>query len=91
MKKILNHLINSFNNGNEGFSSKKLTAFAVMLCVVAAHVKWITLGDFSELEVVLTIDFSFVSVLYGINVADKNFNPGQSGSDEKPKDDGKQN
>lgn len=75
MKDILSNIVKSFNNRTEGFASKKLTAFAVMCCVVAAHIKWITLGNFEQLEIVLTIDFSFISVLYGINVADKKTNP----------------
>jgi hypothetical protein len=81
MKKVLQNIIESFNNGDKGFSSKKLTAFTVMACIVAAHIKWITMGNFAQLEMVLTIDFSFVSVLYGINVTDKKMNPA-----EKPKD-----
>ncbi len=75
MKKVIQNIINSFNNKEEGFSSKKLTAFSVMVCIVATHIKWITMGNFTQLEMVLTIDFGFVSLLYGINVTDKKINP----------------
>lgn len=74
MKEVLSNILKSFNNKTEGFASKKLTAFTIISCVVAAHIKWITLGNFDQLEMVLTIDFSFVSVLYGINTADKKVN-----------------
>ena len=77
MKDFLNKLIGSLNNKSEGFSAKKLTAFIVVGCIVAAHIKWIALGDFSQLVSVLMTDFSFVSVLFGINVVDKRQNPAE--------------
>lgn len=67
MKQILNNILNSFNNGNKGYSSKKLTAFVVTLLVVIIHIKWLTLGNFSQLEMVLTIDYSFIAALFGMN------------------------
>ena len=74
MKKILEKLSQSFDNGDAGFSSKKLTAFSIVVCVLVAHCKWIAMGNFEQLEMVLTIDFSFISLLYGINVTDKKIN-----------------
>jgi len=71
MKDIVSNLSNSFNNINLGYSGKKLTAFVITLCCVAAHVKWVALGDFKQLEMVLTIDYSFIAVLFGINTYDK--------------------
>lgn len=83
MKKIFTDLYNglggSMHNKPEGWSSKKLTALSISVCVIAAHAKWIMLGDFSQLTTVLTIDFSFISVLYGINVTDKKINPSETG------------
>jgi hypothetical protein len=67
MKEILNKLVNSFDNNNLGFSSKKLTAFVIVLCVVSAHIKWLSLGNFTQLEMVLTIDFTFIATMFGIN------------------------
>lgn len=75
MKEFISNLIASFNNKGDGFSSKKLTAFTLVSCVVAAHIKWIALADFSQLVPVLTCDFAFISVLFGINVYDKKQNP----------------
>lgn len=66
MKKILHKILNSFDNGPNGYSSRKLTAFTIIVCVVAAHIKWITLGDFEQLEMVLTIDYSFIATLFGM-------------------------
>jgi hypothetical protein len=71
MKKFLTDLVASLNSKDEGFSGKKLSAFAVMICIVTAHVKWITLGDFSQLEMVLTIDFAFISTMFGIGAYNK--------------------
>lgn len=66
LKEIFNNLLDSFTGGNEGYSSKKLTAFVITLLVIIVHVKWITLGDFSQLQAVLTIDFAFIATLFGI-------------------------
>lgn len=71
MKQFFIDLVASLNSKDEGFSGKKLSAFAVMICIVTAHVKWITLGDFSQLEMVLTIDFAFISTMFGIGAYSK--------------------
>ena len=67
MRDFVNNILSSLNNRSEGYSGKKLTAFALVACVLAAHIKWITLGDFSQLIPVLTCDYAFISVLFGIN------------------------
>jgi len=66
MKEIFDKLINSFDNEPKGFSSKKLTAFILVLMSVVAHIKWFILGDFSQLEMVLTIDYAFIASLFGM-------------------------
>ena len=71
MKKLISDLVASLNSKDEGFSGKKLSAFAVMICIVAAHVKWIAIGDFSQLEMVLTIDFAFIASMFGIGAYTK--------------------
>jgi hypothetical protein len=59
-------IIDSFKMGDKGFSSRKLTAFIIVACIVAAHIKWITLGDFSQLETVFLIDYGFIAALFGM-------------------------
>ena len=66
MKEIFDKLIDSFDNEPKGFSSKKLTAFILVLMTVVAHIKWFILGDFSQLEMVLTIDYAFIASLFGM-------------------------
>lgn len=79
MKKLLIEfkigLLGSFTNAPGGFSSKKLTALAITICVIIAHVKWFNEKDFTQLTTVLTIDYSFIALLFGINVVDKLKNP----------------
>lgn len=79
MKKLLfelkTGLLGSFTNAAGGFSSKKLTALAITICVIVAHVKWFNEKDFTQLTTVLTIDYSFIALLFGINVVDKFKNP----------------
>jgi hypothetical protein len=59
-------IIDSFKMGNTGFSSRKLTAFTIIACIVAAHVKWLSLGNLSQLGEVLIIDYGFVAALFGM-------------------------
>lgn len=66
MKNILNKLVSSLDNHTKGYSARKLSAFAVMLCVIAAHIKWLSLGDFSLLGEILIIDYGFVAALLGM-------------------------
>ena len=66
MKNIFDKLIASFDNEPRGFSSKKLTAFVLVLMTVIAHIKWFILGDFTHLEMVLTIDYAFIASLFGM-------------------------
>lgn len=66
MKDIITKLIASFDNTKIGFSSRKLTAFIIVACIVAAHIKWIAMGDFSQLETVFMIDYSFIAALFGM-------------------------
>ena len=67
MKELISNILNSFNNEANGFSGKKLSAFSIIICVLVAHGKWITLGNFDQLEMVLTIDFGFIATMFGIN------------------------
>lgn len=66
MKDIYDRILGSFDNEPRGFSSKKLTAFALTAVVIAIHIKWLALGDFSQLEMVLTIDYAFIASLFGM-------------------------
>ena len=74
MKEILKNILKSFTSDTEGYSSRKLTAFIIIICVIAIHIKWLTLGDLTQLEMVLTIDYTFICTMFGINVADKKIN-----------------
>lgn len=71
MKELISNFYNKFlgsldTKPGSGFSGRKLTAFALVSTVLAIHIKWITLGDFSQLELVLTIDYSFIAALFGM-------------------------
>lgn len=68
------------NKKDSGFSGRKLTAFALVVCTCAIHIKYIALADFSQLEMVLTIDYAFIATLFGMTTyqsvkANKNENP----------------
>lgn len=66
MKNIVSNLLGSLSTVDGGFSARKLTSFVIILCVVAAHIKWMALGNFDQLEMVLTIDYAFVAGLLGM-------------------------
>jgi len=83
MREILNNILKSFNGKAEGYSSRKLTAFGIILCIIAIHVKWLTLGNLSQVEMVLTIDYGFIATLFGMTTysALKNKKDGEEPTD----------
>jgi len=66
MKELINKILAGLDTHSVGFSARKMSAFVVVICVIAAHVKWITLGDLTDLGTVLTIDYTFISALLGL-------------------------
>lgn len=66
MKQIIQKLIDSFDTTTKGFSSRKLTAFIIVSCVIAAHVKWLSLGDLTQLGEIFIIDYTFIAALFGM-------------------------
>ena len=72
---ILSKLLSSLDDNTKGFSSRKMTAFAITLCVIIAHSAWIkkcfTTEDFSLLTTVLTIDYAFIGGLLGLTTYSK--------------------
>jgi hypothetical protein len=66
MKEIIDNILKSFNTKREGYSSRKLTAFVIVLLVIIIHVKWLMLGNLTQLEMVLSIDYAFIAALFGM-------------------------
>ena len=66
MKEILQKTLSALDTHSVGFSARKLSAFVVICCCIAAHVKWMALGDFSQLTTVLTIDYGFIGLCLGM-------------------------
>lgn len=70
MKELLIKIQSAFDTHSKGFSARKLTAFTIVLCVFVAHIAWIksafTKEDFSLLEGILIIDYSFIGGLLGM-------------------------
>jgi hypothetical protein len=66
VKEIVSKILSSLDNHSKGYSARKLSALVIIICVISAHIKWITLGDFSQLEMVLTIDYAFISTMLGL-------------------------
>jgi hypothetical protein len=62
----MKNIIDSFKMGTSGLSSRKLTAFVIILCVIAAHIKWLSIGDLTQLGEVFIIDYGFVAALFGM-------------------------
>jgi hypothetical protein len=67
MKRIINNLIGSFDTVKEnGFSARKLSAFALMVCIAFVHLKWVNHENVAE---VLIIDLCGVLILLGLVTA----------------------
>jgi hypothetical protein len=64
MKRIINTLIGSFDTIKEnGFSARKLSAFALMVLIAYAHYKYL---DISNVVEVIIIDLCGVLILLGL-------------------------
>lgn len=79
-QKIFDKFLGSLDNQkNQGFSGRKMTAFALVAVVIAIHIKWMALGDLKAMENILIIDYSFISALFGMttyqSMKEKNENP----------------
>jgi hypothetical protein len=68
---MIKKLLASLDNTNHGYSARKLTAFVIVSLVVLAHVKWLNLGDLTQLGEVLIIDYTFISALFGMTTYQK--------------------
>lgn len=70
MKDFLLKIQSAFDTHSKGFSARKLTAFAIVTCVFAAHIAWLKKAflqnDFSLLSEILIIDYGFISTLLGM-------------------------
>ena len=68
-------ILSSLDDNTTGLSARKLSAFAIMVCIVLAHAAWIKkcfmLDDFSLLTTVLPIDYAFIATLLGLTTYSK--------------------
>ena len=75
MNKNFEKLVSSIDDYTKGFSSIKLSAFAMRSCVVSLHLVFVLYchktGDFSLLPAILTIDFGFISALLALTTYSK--------------------
>ena len=67
VKTFLEYILASLDNVNKGASGKKLTALVITITYCYSH-RFI---DASNLPIVLGVDASLISALFGINVIEK--------------------
>jgi len=82
MKKILDYIGASFDNSKEGASARKLTAFALMICIGYLHYKY---TDLSNAVSFLTVDLIGVFMLLGIVTAEQVIKFKNGGTDDTNK------
>lgn len=71
MKEFFKRILGSLDNFTKNaFSARKLTAFVIMLCVIAGHVIYykhcFTKEDFALFDTILIIDYIAVAFFLGI-------------------------
>ena len=75
MKDKLDKLLASLDDNTKGFSSRKLSAFAIMVCVIVAHIALIKhmfmLEDFGLYATMTTLDYGFIATLLGLTTYSK--------------------
>ena len=68
IKQTVKDLVSSFNTRPEGFSARKLTAFAILTMIIYLHFKFVTA---SNVVSVIEIDMIFIAILFGIVTVDQ--------------------
>lgn len=66
LKEVFENLLNSFKANKDGFSSRKLSAFIVIILVIVTHVKWFRSDRWEYLGEVLGFDFLFILTCLGL-------------------------
>lgn len=66
LKEILNNLLDSFKTNSNGFSARKISAFAIIVMVISLHIKWFNSDKWEYVGEILALDFAFVSVALGM-------------------------
>ena len=80
MKQFFRKLLASFDNTKDGLSARKLTAFALMLCIGYIHYKFVDSANSME---ALIIDLCGVLIALGIVTAEQIINL-KNGNGAKP-------
>lgn len=66
MKDLINKILSGLDTHSTGFSARKMSGFVIIICVIASHIKWLTLGNLADLGTVLTIDYAFITACLGL-------------------------
>ncbi len=70
ISKIAKYLGASFDTHSQGASARKLSAFALIMCIVALHIAFIHYciikDNFTQMELILTVDYAFIAALLGM-------------------------
>jgi len=68
MDKIIDRLVDTFKAGErKGISSRKITAFVIMVLVVSAHIIAFTKQNFLQYIIeILLADYAMVAALFGL-------------------------
>jgi len=81
MKQVIKDILDSFKFGKEGFSSRKESAFVLMMCICWIHYKFVTPLNATEF---LIVDLCGVLILFGIVTIDQVIQLKNGNSSEKP-------
>lgn len=63
---VVKNILDSFKNNKSGYAARKLSAFAIMICIIYCHYKYVDAKNVIE---VLIIDFSALFLLLGLVTA----------------------
>jgi len=68
MKELLNKFVKSFDNEPGGFSARKLTAFAIVMCILFIHYKYVNSQNAIE---AIIVDLCGALIALGIITAEQ--------------------
>jgi hypothetical protein len=66
IKEVLENILKSLKNNDEGYSARKLSALIVIIMAVILHIKWFRADKWEYVGEILAFDYTFILTCLGL-------------------------
>jgi hypothetical protein len=66
IKEVLENILKSLKNNDEGYSARKLSALIVIIMAVVLHIKWFRADKWEYVGEILAFDYTFILTCLGL-------------------------